>query len=915
MTIRRLRLRTFSAFIACSAVVLAGTALSALPAQATAHARAQLHRPLRLISTDIRNKAGKITARMALTGPETLNNRAWLTARSSMSPLNVTATNLVYHTGPVMRSPVNYAIFWQPPGSTAFPAGYEAGIQSFFQDVGGTPYYNIVTQYGDSSGQPVPNAASFGGAWTDTDAFPHAGTLADPLTDGDLQAAVTAAIQANPAWQAAGLSTQYFVYLPPGVAQCDGTGNCFALAGETTGTYCAYHSLNGADIYGAMPYNGSSPACLSLTPSAPGTTADQHALDAELSVTAHEMFESNTDPDLNAWFGTGGLDDEIGDKCNFNFGPNPPNPYPNGVNIVLHGDGYEIQTQWTNNAISGYTGCTKRYGPEPSPSVSGSLSFGTVPRGTTATQNVVVTNNGPGDMNILDIQLGPGTDPAYSLVGVPPDTATLAEGQSRTITVQYTAPANATTTTQPPGSLVINSDDPPPNDSAITINATTTVGVPDLELSPSQIVFGATACSGSLMDQTLTAVNDGTAPVTITSVATGPGSSPALSVLPVSSLPVTLQPGAQASFTVQLNGSAGSPGPVSGTVVVTSDDPKSPQSVPVSGTIGAPTLTLDSGSLDYGGVPVDNRTSPDETTLPLIVSNTGNCPLTITGLTVSGPNAADFSPVAPPAFPVTISDDSDLTFSVQYNPSSAGAGSATLAIASNDPVTPTADVGLAGSGLIPAIDPSTGTLVFPPTVISGQVPGYGGTTLNETFTNTGQAELIADSITAAAPFAAPAATSPPARYAPNDGFTEPVTFSPAAVGKFTGALTLADNDPEAPVSATVPVCGEGVERGIRVLVVNGSGVPYQSVDKLSLESHGTSVHVNIHQSGLALVPVPTSCIAGEQRQYENQNLPATDTANQRGSYYVLSVSAGGKSTSVTFTLAPTEFDTLVVTVK
>jgi hypothetical protein len=867
----------------------------------------------------MRNKAGKVIARMALTGPETLNNRAWLAAHDGS--LAVTATNLVYHSpGQVMRAPVNYTIFWQPPGSTAFPAGYEAGIQSFFQDVGGTPYYNIVTQYGDSSGQPVPNQTSFGGAWTDTSAFPHAGTIADPLTDGDIQQAVKAAISANPAWQAPSLSTLYFVYLPPGVAQCMSAGSCFALQGEpaATGTYCAYHSeFSPEDIYGAMPFNGSSPTCLSLTPTTQGMTDAQHALNTELSVTAHEMFESNTDPNLNAWFGTGGLDDEIGDKCNFFFGPTlpdpyPTNPYPNGVNIVLHGDGYEIQTQWSNNNVSG---CVKRYGPEPSPSVTGSLAFGTVPRGTTATQNVVVTNNGPGDMNILDIQLGPGTDPAYSLVGVPPTTATLAEGQSLTVTVQYTAPANTTTSTQPPGSLVINSDDPPPNDSAITVNATTTIGVPDLELSPSQITFSATACSGSLLDQTLTAVNDGAAPVTITGVAMGPGSSPALSVLPTPSLPVTLQPGAQVSFTVQLNGSAAGPGAISGTVIVTSNDPKSPQSVPVTGTIGAPVLTLDSSALNFGGVPVDDRTSPDEATLPLIVSNTGTCPLTISGLTVSGPNAADFSPVAPPAFPVTISDDADLTFSIQYNPSSAGAGAATLAIASNDPVTPTADVSLAGSGLIPAIDPSTGQLVFPPTVITSQVPGYGGTTLPVTFTNTGQAELIVDGITIERPFAAPGATTPPSRYAPNDGFTEPVTFAPTAVGKFTGTLTVADNDPQAPVSAMVPVCGEGVQRGIRVLVVNGSGVPYQSVDKLSLQGHGTAAKVNVHDKNLPLVPVPTSCIAGEQRQYENQDLPAADTTGQRGSYYVLSVSVGGKSTTVTFTLAPTQFDTLVVTVK
>jgi hypothetical protein len=845
------------------------------------------------ISPVLRNKHGKAVAHMHLTRQETAQNREAQAAEQGVSPFSVTNSNMVYHGGRVMRSPVNYAIFWQPTGTTAFPSDYAPGIQRFFQDIGGTPFYNMITQYGDSTGAPVPNATSFGGAWTDTNAFPHAGTIADPLSDGDIHQAVNDAIGANPAWQSPGLGTEYFVYLPSGVAQCFSSTECFALPGEgANGVYCAYHShFSSETIYSMMPFTGNSNGCSVGAPS-----PNNNSLDSELNVTEHEMLESNTDPNGDAWFGPGGLDDENGDKCNFDTSPS----YPNGVDIVLHGRGYRIQTEWSNEPVSG---CVKRFGPEPSLSLSGSLDFGTVPRGTSRTRDITVTNGGGGDANLLDIQLDASSDPAYSLVGVPPTTATLGAGQSRTITVKYTAPANTTGSTQPQGTLIVNSDDPPPNDGKLTVSASATVGVPDLELSPAQINFSGTACGGTVLDQTLTATNDGTAPVTISNVALGPGSSPALSVLPLTSLPLTLQPGAQAGFTIELNGSAAGPGPVTGSVVVTSDDPKSPQSV------------LGTHALGFGGVPVDNRTAPDDNTLPLIVSNTGTCPLSVTGLPISGPNAGDYSVVAPPSFPVTITPGHDLTFSVRYNPSAAGSGTATLTVTSDDPTTPSAAVALAGNGLIPAINPATGQLIFPPTVISGQVPGYQGTGLNEHVTNTGQAELIVDALTTATPFTAQPAANPPNRYAPNDGFDEPVGFNPSATGKFTGTLTIADNAPEAPVSATVPLCGEGVKRGIRVLVVNGNGTPYQTVDKLTLQSHGTSVHVNDHPSGLSLVPVTTSCVSGEQRQYENQNLPATDSLNQRGSFYSLSVSAGGKSTSLTFTLAPTEFKTLVVTVK
>jgi hypothetical protein len=202
-------------------------------------------------------------------------------------------------------------------------------------------------------------------------------------------------------------------------------------------------------------------------------------------------------------------------------------------------------------------------------------------------------------------------------------------------------------------------------------------------------------------------------------------------------------------------------------------------------------------------------------------------------------------------------------------------------------------------------------------VILSQGPsGYIGQTTSFTVTNTGQAELIVDTLgTSGAPYSAPGPASPPSRYAANDHFSEPVTFGPTAAGKFIGALTVSDNDPEGGASATVPLCGEGVQRGIRVLAVNAAGTPMPSVSALKLSAHGTAQNVNVNVKNLPLAGVPTSCDANAKRHYENQALPATDTLNQRSSYYTLAVTAGGKSTTVTFTLGVTEFKTLVVTIK
>jgi len=239
-----------------------------------------------------------------------------------------------------------------------------------------------------------------------------------------------------------------------------------------------------------------------------------------------------------------------------------------------------------------------------------------------------------------------------------------------------------------------------------------------------------------------------------------------------------------------------------------------------------------------------------------------------------------------------------------------------LTIGSSDPANPSYIVSLTGVGLVPAIMPTPPSVTFGPTVIQSQAPGYPGVTTPVVITNTGQSELIVDAMGAAPtpPFSAPGPTSPVSRFAPSGHFSEPVTFAPVAVGKFTGALTVADNDPEGGASTSVPLCGEGVLRGIRVLVVSKAGVPYSSISKLKLQSHGTSTNVNINTGTLNLVAVPNACTAS-QMQFEAQGLPTAGTPNQRSSYYTLSISVGGKSTTTTFTLGVSEFKTMTITVK
>ncbi len=837
------------------------------------------------------------------------------------APTGAASTNdLTYHTGPVMRDPTNYVIIWNPPGST-FKASYQKLIEQYFTDVGGTPFMTINSQYGDSSGVPVPNTNHFGGTWVDTtNAYPHLGTVADPINGSDIQAEIDRAIAANPTWQAPGLSTMYFVYLGQNIIECfKGKGNTFGcFAGVDSGgnsppapsgspntvagaaTYCAYHSSFGAKIYATMPYAASSTQCGNNAAYPNGSDED-----LVLSTTSHEQFEAYSDPNLDAWYNDA-TGNENGDNCAYQYGQ----VEPDGTNLVFSGHRYQMQVEWSN-ALPG--GCIKRAGPASQLTMAGNLSFGTVPRGSTSSRDVLIQNTAAGDLNLLNIRLASGAPAAFSITPTSPLWATLRSGESVLVTTNFSPSAGLTTSGPFSTSLIIDTDEPAFQTQSLA--AAATVGLPKAAITAA-LDFG-TVCVGGTVNLPVTVSNTGLAPLTIFSVALSTGSSAGLSVVTTPSLPQTLAVGASLTFKVAFSPSASPSGPITGNIVVTTNDPvNAVQSFPITGSTGTPNVTLSSNARDFGGVATDDRTSPFFKDQTLTIGNTGTCALSLSSLAIVGANVGDFSIIGVPPLSVSIAAASSLTLTLRFNPTAPGSRSATLNVGTNDLVNPTVNVSLTGAGLIPAIQTSAASLTYGPTVIQSQAPGYPGVTQTLKVTNVGQAELIVDTMsTSGAPFSAPGATNPPARFAPSDSFGEPVTFAPTTVGKFNGSFSVADTNSQGPVSSTVALCGEAVMRGIRVLAVSANGTPFTQIAKLQLKAHGTAQNVNENLMNLNLVPVMTSCDPNAKRQYENQSLPTAGTVNQRSSYYTLAVTAGGKSTTTTFTLDVAEFKTIVVTIK
>lgn len=266
--------------------------------------------------------------------------------------------NLTYHGGAVMRTIVDYAIFWIPSGYSynAANASYENTINRYFTDVAAdsgknTNVYSTDSQYYDTIGggtTHIAYSATFGGSIVVTTPFPangcHEAIDTSCLTEAQLEAEIRAVVQAQ-GWPQNG-SSQYFLFTPKG------NGSCFdsnAADGCAYTSFCAYHNSfstgSGHEIiFADQPWTAN-------WPSAGNAVCDvrqyPNASDADptINVVSHENNEAITDPNLNAWFDNLGYED--GDKCAWTFGvlSGSSGSY---YNQTINGHHYLMQEEYNN---------------------------------------------------------------------------------------------------------------------------------------------------------------------------------------------------------------------------------------------------------------------------------------------------------------------------------------------------------------------------------------------------------------------------------------------------------------------------------------------------------------------------------------------------------------------------------------
>jgi hypothetical protein len=297
---------------------------------------------------------------------------------------------LVNHHGRVMgvsptTSIVITPIYWVPSGYT-FASGYQSVIQQFVTDVGAdsgkrTNIFSTNTQYAGSNGS-VHYKIAAAAAITDTTALPAtactitAGSIYSDnsgynacVDDAQLRSEIGNVVSTHSL--TTDLNHIYAIFLPKGVESCfysdagipSGQHNACTINSTPTAAYCAYHSAFGSgnnSIYAAMPfpiYKSSTGFTCSSDRGSRASETPNNNVDADtvISTLSHELSESITDPNGNAWYASDG--NENGDLCAYIYG-NVAGTAGHLYNQTINGHHYLTQEEFSNKEYKqGIAGC------------------------------------------------------------------------------------------------------------------------------------------------------------------------------------------------------------------------------------------------------------------------------------------------------------------------------------------------------------------------------------------------------------------------------------------------------------------------------------------------------------------------------------------------------------------------------
>jgi len=217
-----------------------------------------------------------------------------------------TSNNLIDYGGSVLPSANIYVIYWGNPSD--FRSDLEDGLSKFFEGFGNSSYSNILTQY--FRGAPPPTATLAGTA---------SDTSAPPPRAPKVKTIVTEACK--------------FI---GGTVDPNGVYFVATSNSPPNANYCAWHdrgNCNGSQIPVVYLPNVDNVCDISST----NRNGYSRGTQSIVNYAAHELAESMTDPQINAWLDSHGR--EVADKCYSNFGQ----PV-----TLSNGSVWKVQKLWSN---------------------------------------------------------------------------------------------------------------------------------------------------------------------------------------------------------------------------------------------------------------------------------------------------------------------------------------------------------------------------------------------------------------------------------------------------------------------------------------------------------------------------------------------------------------------------------------
>lgn len=258
--------------------------------------------------------------------------------------------------------------------------------------------------------------------------------------------------------------------------------------------------------------------------------------------------------------------------------------------------------------------------------------------------------------------------------------------------------------------------------------------------------------------------------------------------------------------------------------------------------------------------------------LPLLLSNRGSLPNSVSSVAISGPNASDFWETDNCAGHILAVSGGTCVINVTFTPSIVGPESAVITAAD---AAGTQNVSVTGAGVQPpGFSLSVQTLPF-----GLQMKTAKSTPMGVTVTNNGSSTLTIGAVTIsganAADFAISGGTCSGAMVPVNAMCSVNLTFTPSTTGAETASLKFTDNAPGSPQS--VGLTGTGTDFSIG-LAPGGSAtatVPPGSPATYNLEVAPISGFNGTVSLSCAGTPAESTCMPSEASATPNGNTAAT----------------------------------------